>query len=116
MPKAVKISSAVVCWKFCLMAFGFLRSADSSYLAGPDDIYVSPSQIRRFNLQTGDKIEGKNFARRKKANAILPYLKSTKSMMTNLKYLVVKSCLKTLLLCTLILVYEWNVATAPLKI
>ena len=40
-------------------SFGFLRSADSSYLAGPDDIYVSPSQIRRFNLQTGDKIEGK---------------------------------------------------------
>ncbi|HHW7473712.1 TPA: transcription termination factor Rho [Mannheimia haemolytica] len=39
--------------------FGFLRSSDSSYLAGPDDIYVSPSQIRRFNLQTGDKIEGK---------------------------------------------------------
>ncbi len=39
--------------------FGFLRSADSSYLAGPDDIYVSPSQIRRFNLQTGDKIESK---------------------------------------------------------
>ena len=39
--------------------FGFLRSADSSYLAGPDDIYVSQSQIRRFNLQTGDKIEGK---------------------------------------------------------
>ena len=39
--------------------FGVLRSADSSYLAGPDDIYVSPSQIRRFNLQTGDKIEGK---------------------------------------------------------
>ncbi|HHF5672364.1 TPA: transcription termination factor Rho [Haemophilus influenzae] len=39
--------------------FGFLRSADSSYLEGPDDIYVSPSQIRRFNLQTGDKIEGK---------------------------------------------------------
>ena len=39
--------------------FGFLRSADSSYLAGPDDIYVSPRQIRRFNLQTGDKIEGK---------------------------------------------------------
>lgn len=39
--------------------FGFLRSADSSYLAGPDDIYVSPSQIRRFNLRTGDYIEGK---------------------------------------------------------
>ncbi len=39
--------------------FGFLRSADCSYLAGPDDIYVSPSQIRRFNLRTGDTIEGK---------------------------------------------------------
>jgi len=39
--------------------FGFLRSADCSYLAGPDDIYVSPSQIRRFNLRTGDSIAGK---------------------------------------------------------
>jgi transcription termination factor Rho len=39
--------------------FGFLRSADSSYLAGPDDIYVSPSQIRRFSLRTGDTVEGK---------------------------------------------------------
>ncbi len=39
--------------------FGFLRSSDSSYLAGPDDIYVSPSQIRRFNLRTGDCITGK---------------------------------------------------------
>lgn len=39
--------------------FGFLRSADSSYLAGPDDIYVSPSQVRRFNLRTGDSISGK---------------------------------------------------------
>ncbi len=38
--------------------FGFLRSADSSYLAGPDDIYVSPSQIRRFNLRTGDSLSG----------------------------------------------------------
>ena len=38
--------------------FGFLRSADTSYLAGPDDIYVSPNQIRRFNLHTGDTIEG----------------------------------------------------------
>ncbi|MCG3201165.1 MAG: Transcription termination factor Rho [Gammaproteobacteria bacterium] len=38
--------------------FGFLRSADCSYLAGPDDIYVSPSQIRRFNLRTGDSISG----------------------------------------------------------
>lgn len=38
--------------------FGFLRSPDTSYLASHDDIYVSPSQIRRFNLQTGDSIEG----------------------------------------------------------
>jgi transcription termination factor Rho len=38
--------------------FGFLRSPDTSYLAGTDDIYVSPSQIRRFNLHTGDTIEG----------------------------------------------------------
>jgi transcription termination factor Rho len=38
--------------------FGFLRSPDTSYLAGPDDIYVSPSQIRRFNLHTGDSIDG----------------------------------------------------------
>jgi len=38
--------------------FGFLRAPDSSYLAGPDDIYVSPSQIRRFNLHTGDTING----------------------------------------------------------
>src|SRR5699024_11570214 len=39
--------------------FGFLRSSEGSYLAGPDDIYVSPSQIRRFNLRTGDTISGK---------------------------------------------------------
>jgi transcription termination factor Rho len=39
--------------------FGFLRAADSSYLAGPDDIYVSPSQIRRFGLRTGDTVSGK---------------------------------------------------------
>ena len=38
--------------------FGFLRSSDSSYLAGPDDIYVSPSQIRRFHLRTGDTVSG----------------------------------------------------------
>ncbi len=39
--------------------FGFLRSADSSYQAGPDDVYISPSQIRRFGLRTGDTIAGK---------------------------------------------------------
>lgn len=39
--------------------YGFLRSVDGSYLSGPDDVYVSPSQIRRFNLRTGDNIAGK---------------------------------------------------------
>ena len=38
--------------------FGFLRAPDYNYLPGPDDIYVSPSQIRRFNLRTGDTISG----------------------------------------------------------
>ena len=38
--------------------FGFLRSADANYLAGPDDIYVSPNQVRRFGLRTGDTVEG----------------------------------------------------------
>jgi transcription termination factor Rho len=39
--------------------FGFLRGAEASYLAGPDDVYISPSQIRRFNLRTGDFVKGK---------------------------------------------------------
>ena len=43
--------------RFCLTV-RLLRSPDTSYLAGPDDVYVSPSQIRRFNLHTGDSIEG----------------------------------------------------------
>ena len=38
--------------------FGFLRSPDANYLPGPDDIYVSPSQIRRFGLRTGDTLDG----------------------------------------------------------
>src|SRR5438552_15136060 len=38
--------------------FGFLRAPDSNYLPGPDDIYISPSQIRRFNLRTGDVVSG----------------------------------------------------------
>ncbi len=41
-----------------LDGFGFLRSPDANYLAGPDDIYISPSQIRRFSLRTGDTVEG----------------------------------------------------------
>ncbi len=39
--------------------YGFLRTPDSSYLAGPDDVYVSPSQVRRFNLRTGDTVQGR---------------------------------------------------------
>src|SRR5690606_7370641 len=39
--------------------FGFLRGAEASYLAGPDDTYISPSQIRRFNLRTGDHLSGR---------------------------------------------------------
>ncbi len=39
--------------------FGFMRGADESYLAGPDDVYVSPSQVRRFNLRTGDYVTGR---------------------------------------------------------
>ena len=38
--------------------FGFLRSPESNYLPGPDDIYVSPSQIKKFSLRTGDSVEG----------------------------------------------------------
>ena len=38
--------------------FGFLRSMEANYLPGPDDIYVSPSQIKRFSLRTGDTVEG----------------------------------------------------------
>ncbi|MBF0129215.1 MAG: Rho termination factor N-terminal domain-containing protein, partial [Alphaproteobacteria bacterium] len=38
--------------------FGFLRSPEANYLPGPDDIYVSPSQVRRFSLRTGDTVEG----------------------------------------------------------
>ena len=39
--------------------FGFLRAPDANYLPGPDDIYISPSQIRRFNLRTGDTVSGR---------------------------------------------------------
>src|SRR3546814_5901063 len=38
--------------------FGFLRSPEANYLAGPDDIYVSPNQVRKFGLRTGDTVEG----------------------------------------------------------
>ena len=58
-PKRAKTSPATGVLEILQDGFGFLRSADCSYLAGPDDIYVSPSQIRRFNLRTGDTIAGK---------------------------------------------------------
>ena len=45
-------------WKFLQDGFGFLRSPEENYLPGPDDIYVSPSQVRRFGLRTGDIVEG----------------------------------------------------------
>src|SRR5690554_227095 len=53
--------------------FGFLRSADSSYLAGPDDIYVSPSQIRRFNLRTGDTISNRKSTRLNSSHVRISY-------------------------------------------
>ena len=58
--------------------FGFLRAPDYNYLPGPDDIYVSPSQIRKFDLRTGDTISGR-FARRKKASVTLHSSKSRPS-------------------------------------
>jgi len=51
--------------------YGFLRSPDYNYLPGPDDIYVSPSQIRKFDLKTGDTISGR-FGRRTRAKSTLP--------------------------------------------
>ncbi len=59
MPRRVKTSFGSGVLEILQDGFGFLRSADSSYLAGPDDIYVSPSQIRRFSLRTGDTVDGK---------------------------------------------------------
>ena len=59
MQRGVRTSTETEFSKSCRDGFGFLRSADSSYLAGPDDIYVSPSQIRRFSLRTGDTVAGK---------------------------------------------------------
>ena len=51
-------SLPTACWKSCPTASAFLRSPDTSYTASTDDIYISPSQVRRFNLHTGDMIEG----------------------------------------------------------
>ncbi len=70
--------------------FGFLRSAEASYLAGPDDIYVSPSQIRRFNMRTGDTIEGKI----RIANVTLRCLKWIKLILIHLRTHVIKLLLR----------------------
>ena len=59
--------------------FGFLRSPEANYLPGPDDIYVSPSQIRRFGLRTGDTIDG-HIRSPRKANAISRCSRSTPSI------------------------------------
>ncbi|MFP5324797.1 MAG: transcription termination factor Rho [Gammaproteobacteria bacterium] len=85
--------------------FGFLRSADSNYLPGPDDIYVSPSQIRRFGLRTGDTIEGevripkdgeRYFALNKldKINGLPPEQNKHKIMFENLTPLFPKEQMK----------------------
>jgi transcription termination factor Rho len=75
--------------------FGFLRSLDTSYLASHDDVYVSPSQIRRFNLQTGDTVEGEirvpkdgekylALVRVDKVNGLLPEANKLKILFENL--------------------------------
>lgn len=61
--------------------FGFLRSPEANYLPGPDDIYISPSQLRRFSLKTGDTVEGP-FAAPRTGNAILRFSRSTRSIST----------------------------------
>ena len=64
--------------------YGFLRSPDYNYLPGPDDIYVSPSQIRKFDLKTGDTISG-NVRPRTKARNILPSSRSRPSISSRRK-------------------------------
>jgi len=62
--------------------FGFLRSPDFSFMPGPDDIYVSPSQIRRFNLRTGDMIRGRSGSPRT-ASGTSPCSRSIRSTSRN---------------------------------
>ncbi|GER02455.1 hypothetical protein JCM17846_01370 [Iodidimonas nitroreducens] len=69
--------------------FGFLRSPEASYLAGPDDIYVSPSQIRRFGLRTGDTVEGQIRAPRM-GSVILLCSKSTPSISMSRKKFAIR--------------------------
>ena len=53
--------------------YGFLRSSDYNYLSSPDDVYVSPSQIKLFGLKTGDTVSWIMFVHQKKVKNILPY-------------------------------------------
>ena len=78
--------------------FGFLRSASSSYLAGPDDIYISPSQIRRFSLRTGDSVKGL-IRPPNSPNDTLLFSGSRPSTFKPRKRLATRSCLRTSHLC-----------------
>ena len=95
--------------------FGFLRSADGSYLAGPDDIYVSPSQIRRFNMRTGDTIFGK-IRPPKEGERYFALLKVNEVNFDKPENSRTKSCLKTLRHCMPKNVCAWNEATVLPKI
>ena len=75
--------------------FGFLRSPDTSYLAGTDDIYVSPSQIRRFNLHTGDTIEGEIRTPKEGERYFAHSESSTRSTANRRKTPRTRSCSKT---------------------
>ena len=59
--------------------FGFLRSVEANYLSGPDDIYVSPGQVRKFSLRSGDTVQARSAARRT-ASATSPCSRSTRSI------------------------------------
>ena len=75
--------------------FGFLRSSDFSYLPGPDDIYVSPSAIRRYNLRTGDTITGHDSGRRRRASGTSRSSASTRSTTTRPRPRRTSSCSTT---------------------
>ena len=81
-------------WKRCPMDLVFSGRRTANYLPGPDDIYISPSQIRRFNLRTGDTISGQ-IGRPRIRSAILPFLKWRASTMRTRKLRVRKSSLTT---------------------
>src|ERR1700748_3667963 len=96
---------ADVVLEFLPDGFGFLRSPDTSFTASTDDIYISPSQVRRFNLHTGDMIEGevripkdgeRYFALVKvdRVNGVTPEESKHKIMFENLTPLFPKECFK----------------------